>query len=159
MPTAVERVPLTIRLLPSAQAPRVQRPERQIRRELAPKPRSGEPVRNPSASKAQSPNVGPRLEPAHSNSEAVRPNEKSFDWQSDLNSITSSRSIRYGRARPALGASSAGAEAAAGSGEAPLAREISKSARADCRNRYAGMGLLALPALALDAARDDGCRW
>ncbi|WP_260464027.1 hypothetical protein [Burkholderia sp. Bp8963] len=31
--------------------------------------------------------------------------------------------------------------------------------RADCRSEYAGMGLLAIPALALDSVRDAGCRW
>jgi len=160
-PKIVERMPLTIRLLALDRTPHVQQPERQIEPKAEPKAkrRGVQPGRARATSKADSPNVGPRFEPAHSKGETSRPNEKSFDWQSDLNSIASSRSIRYGRGQTAPSASSAVADTGAASGEAPLARGISKAARADCRNRYAGMGLLALPALALDAARDDGCRW
>ena len=40
-----------------------------------------------------------------------------------------------------------------------LAEDIEKAARADCRKAYAGNGLLALAPLAVDAARDKGCRW
>ena len=40
-----------------------------------------------------------------------------------------------------------------------LAEDIEKAARADCRKAYAGSGLLALGSLAVDAARDKGCRW
>jgi hypothetical protein len=159
-PRVVESTPLAIQLL-------TRQPERRIELEPRPKPKlkpklkpgGGQPSRNRVASKADSPNAGHRLEATQSNSEAARPDAKSFDWQSDLNSIRSSRSSRYGRAQSALGASSTVPDTVAGSGDAPLARGISKSARADCRNRYAAMGLLALPALALDAARDDGCRW
>lgn len=39
------------------------------------------------------------------------------------------------------------------------AEAIAKSARADCRNAYSGLGLLALIPLAVDAARDGGCKW
>ncbi len=41
-----------------------------------------------------------------------------------------------------------------------LAREIEKAGRKDCREAYAGMGLLAVVPLALDAARREGsCKW
>jgi len=36
---------------------------------------------------------------------------------------------------------------------------IDKAAKADCRKAYSEMGLLAAVPLALDAARDKGCRW
>lgn len=40
-----------------------------------------------------------------------------------------------------------------------LAEDILKSARPDCRDAYAGAGLLAAVPLAADALRKDGCRW
>ncbi|MDE2372088.1 MAG: hypothetical protein KGN16_24170, partial [Burkholderiales bacterium] len=41
-----------------------------------------------------------------------------------------------------------------------LGKAISKSAKADCRNAYAGAGLLAVVPLAIDAARQEGgCKW
>ncbi|MBV1777421.1 hypothetical protein KSF73_16995 [Burkholderiaceae bacterium DAT-1] len=42
---------------------------------------------------------------------------------------------------------------------AQLAREINKATRADCRNAYAGAGLLAVVPLAIDAVREGGCKW
>lgn len=43
--------------------------------------------------------------------------------------------------------------------ETALGRAIARSARADCRTAYAGAGLFAIPALILDAATDNGCKW
>jgi len=40
-----------------------------------------------------------------------------------------------------------------------LAKDIERSVRADCRNAHADKGLLAIPALAADALKDNGCRW
>jgi hypothetical protein len=43
--------------------------------------------------------------------------------------------------------------------QSKLARDIEKAAKADCRQAYNRMGLLAVVPLAVDAARDKGCRW
>lgn len=40
-----------------------------------------------------------------------------------------------------------------------LSESIEKAAKPDCRQAYAGMGLAAVLPLALDAARDKGCKW
>ena len=40
-----------------------------------------------------------------------------------------------------------------------LAEGIEKAAKPDCRQAYAGMGLLGAGALVLDTLRDKGCRW
>ncbi len=40
-----------------------------------------------------------------------------------------------------------------------LAEDIEKAAKPDCRQAYAGMGLLGAGALVLDLLRDQGCRW
>ena len=40
-----------------------------------------------------------------------------------------------------------------------LAEELEKAIKPDCRNAYAGMGLLAIPALVAGAVADVGCRW
>jgi hypothetical protein len=42
-----------------------------------------------------------------------------------------------------------------------LARDIENAARKDCKDAYAGAGLLAVVPLALDAAQRDakGCKW
>lgn len=40
-----------------------------------------------------------------------------------------------------------------------LARDIEQSARKDCRDAYAGLGVLAPLGAALDAARDRTCKW
>ena len=40
-----------------------------------------------------------------------------------------------------------------------LTKGIEKAAREDCRQAYGGAGLLAVIPLAVDAARDKGCRW
>ena len=40
-----------------------------------------------------------------------------------------------------------------------LSQDIEKAAKPDCRNAYAGLGLLAAIRLAVDAARDKGCEW
>ncbi|WP_137940049.1 hypothetical protein [Chitinivorax sp. B] len=43
--------------------------------------------------------------------------------------------------------------------ETPLAKGIAKSERSDCRDAYAGYGLLAAPLLLKDAATGKGCKW
>ncbi|KVD73735.1 hypothetical protein WS62_08005 [Burkholderia sp. ABCPW 14] len=84
------------------------------------------------------------------------------DWRADLDSVGSFRSIGRGSADAAVeatGASSGLALPRKATAASTLAREMSKASRADCRNAYSGMGLLAIPALAIDAVRDDGCKW
>ncbi|KUZ65316.1 hypothetical protein WI36_27260 [Burkholderia ubonensis] len=86
------------------------------------------------------------------------------DWRRDLDAIGAPRTI--GRSPAAATISGLGASSGAGAGmsrrataDATLARGMSEARRADCRNAYAGMGLLAIPALAIDAVRDAGCKW
>lgn len=43
--------------------------------------------------------------------------------------------------------------------ETVLGRKINQATRADCRTSYAGAGLLAIPLLLRDAAREAGCKW
>jgi len=43
--------------------------------------------------------------------------------------------------------------------ESKLARDIQKAAKPDCRDAYAGLGLLAVPVLIANAITDKGCRW
>lgn len=43
--------------------------------------------------------------------------------------------------------------------ETTLGKDIQRSVHPDCRTRYAGAGLLAIPLLINDAVRDGGCRW
>ena len=43
--------------------------------------------------------------------------------------------------------------------ETDLGRRINQAAHPDCRTRYAGAGLLAIPLLINDAVRDGGCKW
>lgn len=84
------------------------------------------------------------------------------DWRADLDSVGSFRSIGRGSAAAAVGATGASSGLALPRKEtaaSTLAREMSKASRADCRNTYSGMGLLAIPALAIDAVRDGGCKW
>ena len=40
-----------------------------------------------------------------------------------------------------------------------LGREIEKAAKADCRNAYSVLGVLAVVPLAVDAVRQGGCKW
>lgn len=61
-----------------------------------------------------------------------------------------SRAVQSSAARPKLGAQTS---------EDEVERAVSRSARADCRTRYAPMGLLAIPFLLNDAASDKGCKW
>ncbi|KVD23060.1 hypothetical protein [Burkholderia ubonensis] len=86
------------------------------------------------------------------------------DWRGDLDAIGAPRTV--GRSPAAATISGLGASSGAGAGvsrrttaDATLARGMSEARRADCRNAYAGMGLLAIPALAIDAVRDAGCKW
>ncbi|RQS03488.1 hypothetical protein DIE07_31785 [Burkholderia sp. Bp9002] len=84
------------------------------------------------------------------------------DWQRDLDAIGAPRSVGRSPAAAAigaLGASSGGIAPRRDTVDATLARGVSEARRADCRNAYAGMGLLAIPALALDTVRDSGCKW
>jgi len=43
--------------------------------------------------------------------------------------------------------------------ETVLGHRIKQTAHPDCRTRYAGAGLLAIPLLINDAVRDGGCKW
>jgi hypothetical protein len=43
--------------------------------------------------------------------------------------------------------------------ETVLGRKINRATRADCRTSYADAGLLAIPLLLRDAAREAGCKW
>ena len=43
--------------------------------------------------------------------------------------------------------------------ESRLGRAIAKAAQPDCRDAFAGLGLLALPILIAEAITDTGCRW
>jgi hypothetical protein len=43
--------------------------------------------------------------------------------------------------------------------ETPLAQAIAKSARPDCKTKYAEMGFLAIPFLLRDTVTDSGCKW
>ncbi|SMG00505.1 hypothetical protein [Burkholderia singularis] len=71
------------------------------------------------------------------------------------------------RVAPSVAAAAVGALGASSGAPAPrndtaasrLTHQISEAARADCRRAHAQMGLLAIPALALDALRDTGCKW
>ncbi|KVO17240.1 hypothetical protein [Burkholderia ubonensis] len=86
------------------------------------------------------------------------------DWRRDLDAIGAPRTV--GRSPAAATISGLGASSGAVAGasrrttaDATLARGMSEARRADCRNAYAGLGLLAIPALAIDAVRDAGCKW
>ncbi|MWA18788.1 hypothetical protein GPJ57_13120 [Burkholderia pseudomallei] len=84
------------------------------------------------------------------------------DWRADLDSLGAARPLRQAAATAAIGAmgaSSGVTPARAETATSTLARTMSKASRADCRNAHAGMGLLAIPALALDAVTDTGCKW
>lgn len=43
--------------------------------------------------------------------------------------------------------------------ETALGKSIQRSVHPDCRTRYAGAGLLAIPLLLNDAVREGGCQW
>ena len=43
--------------------------------------------------------------------------------------------------------------------ESKLGRAIQKAGQPDCRDAYAGLGLLAVPFLLKDTMTDTGCRW
>ena len=43
--------------------------------------------------------------------------------------------------------------------KAKITEELDKAGRADCRNAYSGMGLLAAVPLAVDAVKGNGCKW
>jgi hypothetical protein len=84
------------------------------------------------------------------------------DWARDLATIGSAGAVGRSAAQAtvnALGASAASVAPRRPTVDATLASGMSNARRADCRNAYAGAGLLALPMLALDAVRDTGCKW
>ncbi|KVM83992.1 hypothetical protein [Burkholderia stagnalis] len=136
-------------------------------------PRRHEPnvaaVRRPAPStgtqnRSPNPEAVTKADAAANRVEAVRPNEPAagVDWRHDLDAIGTPRSVRRSPAAAAigaLGASSGGIAQRRDTVDATLARGVSEARRADCRNAYAGMGLLAIPALALDTVRDAGCKW
>ncbi|KVD02859.1 hypothetical protein WI78_04160 [Burkholderia ubonensis] len=110
--------------------------------------------RMPKADAVSAPESGPADAPA-----------PGVDWRGDLDAIGAPRTV--GRSPAAATISGLGASSGMGTGvsrratttDATLARGMSEARRADCRNAYAGMGLLAIPALAIDAVRDAGCKW
>jgi len=68
--------------------------------------------------------------------------------------------LSYRGTGPREGAAAAVDAGRSGPGEpAAMARKIEQSARADCREAYSGLGLLAAPLLLVDAVRKDGCKW
>ncbi|KWB44098.1 hypothetical protein WL37_17500 [Burkholderia ubonensis] len=108
--------------------------------------------RMPKADAVSAPESGPADAPA-----------PGVDWRGDLDAIGAPRTV--GRSPAAATISGLGASSGAvgasrrTTADATLARGMSEARRADCRNAYAGMGLLAIPALAIDAVRDAGCKW
>ncbi|KVT86743.1 hypothetical protein WK59_09820 [Burkholderia ubonensis] len=127
-------------------------------------------TRVPARSSAASPRM-PKAE-AVARADAVSAPESSpadapapgVDWRGELDAIGAPRTV--GRSPAAATISGLGASSGAVAGasrrttaDATLARGMSEARRADCRNAYAGMGLLAIPALAIDAVRDAGCKW
>lgn len=48
---------------------------------------------------------------------------------------------------------------ASGERGSALGRKIEQAARSDCRDAYAGLGLLAIPFLAANAVSERGCKW
>ncbi|KVD37743.1 hypothetical protein WI84_14870 [Burkholderia ubonensis] len=121
-------------------------------------------TRVPARSSAAAPRM-PKAEavsaPESSPADAAAPG---VDWRGDLDAIGAPRTV--GRSPAAATISGLGASSGMGTGvsrrattDATLARGMSEARRADCRNAYAGMGLLAIPALAIDAVRDAGCKW
>ncbi|WP_321871129.1 hypothetical protein [Burkholderia ubonensis] len=85
-------------------------------------------------------------------------------WRRDLDAIGAPRTVGRSPAAATISGLGASSGAVAGASRrttavATLARGMSEARRADCRNAYAGMGLLAIPALAIDAVRDAGCKW
>ncbi|WP_431819348.1 hypothetical protein [Burkholderia sp. F1] len=85
-----------------------------------------------------------------------------IDWRRDLDAIGAPRTVGRSPAAAAiggLGASSGAGVSRRATVDATLARGMSEARRADCRNAYSGMGLFAIPALALDTVRDAGCNW
>ncbi|KVX19432.1 hypothetical protein WL03_10750 [Burkholderia ubonensis] len=121
-------------------------------------------TRVPARSSAAAPRM-PKAEavsaPESSPADAAAPG---VDWRGELDAIGAPRTV--GRSPAAATISGLGASSGMGTGvsrrattDATLARGMSEARRADCRNAYAGMGLLAIPALAIDAVRDAGCKW
>jgi hypothetical protein len=43
--------------------------------------------------------------------------------------------------------------------DSKLKKDVEKAQRADCRDAYAGVGILAVIPLVADAARDKGCKF
>lgn len=82
--------------------------------------------------------------------------ENRIDWAADLDSIGRHRYATAG----ASGANPGNAPAVRPKrAQEQFAREVAEAARPDCRQAYADMGLLALPALAIDSATQRGCKW
>ena len=93
---------------------------------------------------------------AADSSNTIDLNRQPPNWTSNAGTLDqrwlprNSDATQSGAARPNLGARTS---------EDAVERAVSRSARADCRTRYAHMGLLAFPFLLNDTARDHGCKW
>lgn len=83
-------------------------------------------------------------------------NRQPPNWTSNAGALDrrwltrNSGAVQFGAIRPDHGART---------NEDKVERAVSRSARADCRTKYADMGLLAIPFLLNDTARDQGCNW
>lgn len=86
----------------------------------------------------------------------VRSDRQPSDWKSSAGALDRrwlprhADGMQAGPAKPGLGEPR---------DENKLEQAMSRSSRADCRNRYAHMGLLAIPFLLNDTASDKGCKW
>jgi hypothetical protein len=86
----------------------------------------------------------------------VRSDRQASDWKSNAGALDQrwlprhADAVQADPARPRLGEPK---------DENKLEQAVSRSSRADCRTRYAHMGLLAIPFLLNDTASDKGCKW
>lgn len=86
----------------------------------------------------------------------VRSGRQPSDWKSNAGALDQrwlprhADAVQARPAKPGLGEPR---------DENKLEQAVSRSSRADCRNRYAHMGLLAIPFLLNDTASDKGCKW
>ncbi|WP_427914467.1 hypothetical protein ACPWT1_05935 [Ramlibacter sp. MMS24-I3-19] len=147
--------PVTVLLIPpadaqSTRAPAAPRPSRQAlssrRMDARPSPRTATSTTRPAPDHESTSPTGPAsaapeapAQPAHGRG-PITPSLPT--WQAPPTLAERAQA----RLEPATGVN-------------PLQRGIESSARPDCKEAYAGLVLLAIPALVRDAFRDDGCKW